>query len=278
MKLERTIPRTSHDDWFFEKKYGYLGIKSRYDFFVWKKNKEYGEVYNLVNYKDRNHVSKQKGTGSTDVPDNTDESNKEYTKFEPPRFDIENLFKFNYEEAFNYKPNKKFKKLYSLVFNHNFYNDKKNEKYNDYIKIYNNDLINGNIDKINDLLQRVSQYIIDNNINMDKYVGGSVICVIALMISNYINTGILNTSIDFICKMTEKEMNEEYNSYCLFLLCQVFTTKYHIVNQYISGSLTKKKWKINLIRHRYSDKDMKTKGVCPVFTINSLGEINYVLY
>lgn len=278
MKLERTIPKTSHDDWFFEKKYGHLGIKSRYDFFVWKKNKEYGEVYNLINYKDRNHVSKQKGTGSTDVPDNTDESNKEYTKFEPPRFDIENLFKFNYEKAFNYKPNKRFKKLYSLVFNHNFYNDKKNEKYNDYIKIYNNDLINGNIDKINDLLQRISQYIIDNNINMDKYVGGSVICVIALMISNYINTGILNTSIDFICKMTEKEMNEEYNSYCLFLLCQVFTTKYHIVNQYISGSLTKKKWKINLIRHRYSDKDMKTKGICPVFTINSLGEINYVLY
>lgn len=278
MKMERTIPRTSHDDWFFEKKYRHLGIKSRYDFFVWKKNKEYGEVYNLINYKDRNHVSKQKGTGSTDVLSDKDDSNKEYTKFEPPRFDIENLFKFNYEEALNYKPNKRFKKLYSLVFNHNFYNDKKNEKYNDYIKIYNNDLINGNIDKINELLQRISQYIIDNNINMNHYVGGSVICVIALMISNYINTGILNTSIDFICKMTEKEMNKEYNSYCLFLLCQVFTTKYHIVNQYISGSLTKKNWKINLIRHRYSDKDMKTKGICPVFTINSLGEINYVLY
>ena len=276
MKKERTISRTSHDDWFFE--YGHLGIKSRYDFFVWKKNKEYGEIYNLINYKDRNHVSKQKGTGSTDVLSDSDNSNKEYTKFEPQRFDIENLFKFNYEEAFNYKPNKRFKKLYSLVFNHKFYNDKKNEKYNDYIKIYNNDLINGNIDKINDLLQRISQYIIDNNINMNHYVGGSVICVIALMISNYINNGILNTSIDFICKMTEKEMNEEYNSYCLFLLCQVFTTKYHIVNQYISGSLTKKKWKINLIRHRYSDKDMKTKGICPVYTINNFGEINYVLY
>lgn len=265
-------------DKYCAQKYKDYGITTRHEWWIWKTNKEYGEVYNLINYKDRNHVSKQKGTGSTDVLSDKDDSNKEYTKFVPQRFDIENLFKFNYKEAFNYKPNKRFKKLYSLVFNHKFYNNKKNEQYNDYIKIYNNDLINGNIDKINDLLQRISQYIIDNNINMNHYVGGSVICVIALMISNYINTGILNTSIDFICKMTEKEMNKKYNSYCLFLLCQVFTTKYHIVNQYISGNLTKKNWKINLIRHRYSDKDMKTKGICPIFTINSLGEINYVLY
>lgn len=262
---------------FFSEKYKEYGIKTRNEWYIWKTNKEYGETINLINYTDKNHLSKRKGTGSSEVKPNENKSNKERVKFEPQRFDIENLFKFDYDEMFNYKPNKKFNKLYSLVFNHEFYNDDKDKKYQRYIEIYNDDLMYGNIDIINDICQRLSQYIKDNNIGISKYVGGSVICNIALMISNYIKTGILDTSIDFICKMTEKEMNEEYNTYCLFLLCQIFTSKYHYVNQYICGNKTKEWWRISLLRHRYSNKDMKSKGVVPIFTMTD-GEINYKLY
>ena len=277
MKMKRQIQRTSHDDWFFKDKYKEYGIKTRYEWFVWKRNREYGETFNLINYSDKNHLSKQKGTGSSEIVNNEDTSNKERVKFVPPRFDIEDLFKFDYNEMFNYKPNKKFNKLYSLIFNHKFFNIDKDNKYQRYIEIYNNDLMNGNIDIINNICQRLSQYIKDNNINISNYIGGSIICNIALMISNYIKTGKLDTSIDFICKMTEKEMNEEYNTYCLFLLCQIFTSKYHYVDQYICGNKTKEWWRISLLRHRYSDKDMKSKGVVPIFTISN-GEINYKLY
>lgn len=263
---------------FFSKKYKDYNIKTRHDWFVWKTNREYGETFNLINYNDKNHLNKQKGTGTSDYPSRNDDGKKEYTKFIPPRFDIENLFKFNYHEMFNYKPNKKFNKIYSLVFNHEFYNNDMNEKYQRFIEIYNEDLMNGNIDKINNICQRLSQYIKDNNIcNEPNFVGGSIICNIALMISNYVKTETLDTSIDFICKMNDSEMNEEYNQYCLFLLCQIFTSKYHYVDQYICGMKTKEWWRINLIRHRHSDRDMKSKGVIPKFTINS-GEINYVMY
>jgi len=277
MKIERQIQRTSYDDWFFKDKYKEYGIKTRYEWFVWKRNREYGETFNLINYSDKNHLSKQKGTGSSEIVINEDTSNKERVKFVPPRFDLEDLFKFDYNEMFNYKPNKKFNKLYSLVFNHKFFNTDKDKKYQRYIEIYNNDIMNGNIDTINNICQKLSQYIKDNNINISKYVGGSIICNIALMISNYIKTGILDTSIDFICKMTEKEMNEEYNTYCLFLLCQIFTSKYHYVDQYICGKKTKEWWRISLLRHRHSDKDMKSKGVVPIFTLAN-GEIQYKLY
>lgn len=277
MKIERQIKRTSYDDWFFKDKYKEYGINSRYDWFIWKTNREYGETFNLINYSDKNHLSKQKGTGSSEIVINEDTSNKERVKFIPPRFDIEDLFKFDYNEMFNYKPNKKFNKLYSLVFNHKFFNTDKDKKYQRYIEIYNDDIMNGNIDTINNICQRLSQYIKDNNINKSNYVGGSIICNIALMISNYIKTGKLDTSINFICKMSESDMNEEYNTYCLFLLCQVFTSTYHYVDQYICGNKTKEWWRINLLRHRLSDKDMKSKGVVPIFTISN-GEINYKLY
>ena len=269
---------TKNEDNFFKEKYKEFGIKSRRDWFIWKTNKEYGETYNLINYSDKNYLKKQKGTGSSEVIPNEEKSHKERVAFIPERYDIEDLFKFSYEELFSYKPNVKFNKIYSLVFNHKFYNIDKDNIYRRYIEIYNDDLLNGNIDKINDICQRLSQYIIDNDINMTKYVGGSIICNIALMISNYIKTGILETDIDFISKMTEKDMNEEYNSYCLFLLCQLFTSRYRYVDQYVYGILTKEWWRICHIRHRYSDKDMKSKGVCPRYNINCHGEINYVLY
>lgn len=277
MRKERKLQKISHDDWYFENKYKDYGIKSRYDFYIWKTNKEYGETFNLINYVDKNHISKQKGTGSTDIFTENNGPSKQKVKIIPPRFDIEDIFKFDYNEMFNYKQNKKFNKLYSLAFNHSFSNDDKNKKYQRFIEIYDEDLMNGNIEIINNICQRLSQYIIDNDINMSRYVGGSVICNIALMISNYIKTGELDTSIDFICKMSEKDMNEEYNTYCLFLLCQIFTSKYHHVNQYIFGNKTKEWWRISLIRHRYSDKDMKTKGVVPIFTMTN-GEINYKFY
>lgn len=273
-ELERITINTNK---FYSERYKDYGINSWNDWFIWKTNKEYGETINLINYTDKNHLSKHKGTGSSEVIVNEDRSNKERVKYIPPRFDIEDLFKFDYNEMFNYKPNKKFNKLYSLVFNHKFFNTDKDKKYQMYIDIYNNDLMNGNIDIINNICQRLSQYITDNKISSSKYIGGSVICNIALMISNYIKTGILDTSIDFICKMTEKEMNEEYNTYCLFLLCQIFTSKYHYVNQYIRDNKTKEWWRISLLRHRYSDKDMKSKGVVPIFTMIN-GEINYKLY
>ena len=72
-------------------------------------------------------------------------------KIIPPRFDIEDSFKFDYNEMFNYKQNKKFNKLYSLAFNHSFSNDDKNKKYQRFIEIYDEDLMNGNIEIINNI-------------------------------------------------------------------------------------------------------------------------------
>ena len=148
MRKERKLQKISHDDWYFEKKYKDYGIKSRYDFYIWKTNKEYGETFNLINYVDKNHISKQKGTGSTDIFTENNGPLKHRVKFIPPRFDIEDIFKFDYNEMFNYKQNKKFNKLYSLAFNHSFSNDDKNKKYQRFIEIYNEDLMNGNIEII----------------------------------------------------------------------------------------------------------------------------------
>lgn len=268
----REIQKVSHpqDDHWFANKYKDYGITCRYDWYVWKTNKEHGESWNFIAdpEEDKNSIAKTKGTGSSDYDVGDEEAvydKKKRKKFVPPPFDIGDLFKFDYEAAFNYKPNKKFNRLFSLKFEHNFYNIDKDKKYQKFIEIYNEDLMNGNIDNINNLCQRISKYISDNNINMSNKVGGSVICNIALMISKYIKTGVLDTDIDFICKMSEEELNEEYNMYCLFLLCQVFTSKYHYVNQYICNTLIKEWWRICLIRHRNSDKDMKSKGIIPYF-------------
>ena len=88
---------------FYSERYKDYGINSRNDLFIWKTNKEYGETINLINYTDKNHLSKRKGTGYSEVIVNKDRSNKERVKYIPPRFDIEDLFKFDYNEMFNYK-------------------------------------------------------------------------------------------------------------------------------------------------------------------------------
>ena len=271
------INETYIDDWYFAKKYKKYNITSRSQWFKWKTNIEKGEVYNLIDNSEKDHISKTKGNGSSDVTPN---KRPEYERIikEQPRFDLEDLHKFDYNILFDYQQNKKFNRLYTLTFNHDFFNDRQNEKYNEYVEIYEEDLENGNLEKINNICQRISTYIYRNDITNNKYIGGSVICNIALIISHYIKTGEKKTNIEFICEMSIDEMNETYNSYMLFLLSQIFTAKYKYVTQYINGEKIKENWRINHLRHRMSDKDMKTKGICPVYTMLSNGDINYQKY
>jgi hypothetical protein len=265
-----------HDDPWFIEKYKDIGISGREEFrLVYKPLLEKGEPCTFSQ-----NIKKGKGHGSSDTPQHDDPREKRKNKkFVPPRFDIEGLFDFKYDDMFNSPPNKKFNKLNHIVFNHDYYYEEDKELYKRYVKIYDEWKSNGNLEKVNDFVQRLSSYVWKNKLNTENKVGGGVICAIAIMISNYIRTGKLNTNLEEINKLNIDELNTEMNKFCLFLLCQVITTKHHWVELYSNGrSVKDKPFVICYMRHRVTLRDYKSKNIIPSFHKEEDGSISFYLY
>lgn len=297
------ISNTSICDNFFLTKYGRYGIYTRKDWLICKENfdiyeltydlkyieklfKEKGATYINANLKS----IKPRGSRGPSTPGSGGERPIQHNEWE--RYDVENLYTFNYKEWLNSGRNK-YKKIYNIIFNHEFYDDKGIEYYKRFKEIYHEWLRNGNIDKFNEFVEKLDNYLTVNKLKTkEDYFEGSVICNIALIISKYIKTGILEDNIDFILKMDLDEMNEETNMFCLFLMLQLFTAKEYSYVQYIRGFRRPKyiidketgekieiPWKIiHNIRRRSTDRDYKTKGVIPMFIQNEDGTYSFILY
>lgn len=271
----RFISKISSDDWWFAENCKEKGVKSRYEHFVYKEHLKCGATY-LTNDLNKNRRG-LKGGGSTTKGKRRGRRDSPNIKFNPPRYDIENLFKFNYNDMLNCKPDTKFNKVKSLVFNHEYYNDEQNEEYQTFIEMYNN-LSNKELNFINDVYQRLSTYIKLNDIDNTIFVDGSIICNIALMISKYLKTGEIDTSMNYFNQMSNNDCNLSIeNKFHLFLIRQCFTTKNHYYKQYISDCFIKDWWAICHIRRRHSDRDMRSKGQCSIFR-DEQGKILYKDY
>ena len=265
----------SFDDWYFEEKYGKYGVKTRYEYhyFIKPLISEYG-----ISMIDSKMLKKTKGKGSHGEGHGKGKNNKKIP-FDPPRYDVENLFKPDYDLIFSYEKDRKFRKLYKLVFNHVFYNPESKKLYEHFHERYNNDIKNGNIDRINDICQRISRYIRDNGLSENqRFIDGSFICNIAVIISEYMKTGKINTDIKRINNMNVDTLNNDDNIYYLFLLSQIFTTKYHYKKMFFKGRYIRDWWAICMIRRRITDKDFKSKGILPRFVIDENKNISFELY
>lgn len=267
----------NNDDWWFaEQEYLYVpythkyfknnGIKSRHEWNIICQHIIKGATYNL-NFSDtKPNLRKTKGYGGTtdmNIIRNDKEycnEKNEYSKYVPQRFDMEDLFSFSYEDMINEKPNKRFNNLKNLVFNHDFDDEEKQAEYDRFVERYNSMMKDGSIDIVDDIYKRLSSYMKRNKIS-SKWVDGSVICNIAVMIAEYVNTGIFKYDYDFINNIKSYNENEDFRFH-LFLILQCFTSKNIYYKQYISGKYIRNWWAICHLRHRYSDLDMKTKGQC----------------
>lgn len=250
---------------------------TRYEYYMLKKLMEYGasKLSGL-------NIKHAKGGGSTKRPNNKSKNRKKREAFEPPPYNLEDIHKFNYNEMLLCDEDKKFNKIYRIKFDHEFYNYAQIKMYKDIEKRYNEDLKNGNIDIINSFARKLSTYIRKNKLSINEdnhnYVEGSVICNIALMISKYMNTGLFDTDVKWICKLNVKDLNEFDNIYILFLLLQIFSCKYKYKKLYINDKCYRDWWAINLIRRRDKNEDTRTLGILPKFIKTANGMTNFELY
>ena len=264
-----------------KKYYTNPGLKSREQWYEWRKHIEKGATYNMtIEDEGAKNMKRGKPSGSSGEPnnDNKDKKGKYKKDFVPPRFDIEDLFPFNYEDMFNSKPNTKWDKIYKLNFNHEYYKPDQIDLYDYFIDLYHDWKEDGRLDKLNIISQKLSTYISKNHINSKNFVDGSIICNIGLIVSNWIKTGQINIDIEYYNQMTIEELNEETNRFCLFILCQLFTTFPWYKHKYINGKPNKNWWVINLVRHRETDKDFKSKGVLPQLLKNDDNTTSFILY
>ena len=250
---------------------------TRYEYYMLKKLMEYGasKLSGL-------NIKHAKGGGSTKRPNNKSKNRKKREAFEPPPYNLEDIHKFNYNEMLLCDEDKKFNKIYRIKFDHEFYNYAQIKMYKDIEKRYNEDIKNGNIDIINSFARKLSTYIRKNKLSINEdnhnYVEGSVICNIALMISKYMNTGLFDTDVKWICKLNVKNLNEFDNIYILFLLLQIFSCKYKYKKLYINDKCYRDWWAINLIRRRDKNEDTRTLGILPKFIKTADGMTNFELY
>lgn len=259
------------------KKYPGYDFKTRKEWYIYVVHKKKGATLRQDQPVDNNNTRAKKntGAGSTDLPPHGHTDTGPYKKYIPPRLDMEKIFDFNYNDMLNCEPNKKFIKLNSLIFQHRFFNDEKQEQYNRFVEIYN-ELNNEELEKINYIYQRLSSYIIKNKLSR-KFVDGSIICNIALMTRKYIDTGEIDTSIDFFNKVEDDEYMDELNQFHLFLIRNCFISKNRFFHKYINGDPVKNWWAVCKLAHRHSDKDMKTKSLSEPFR-NDIGKIIYKIY
>ena len=132
------------------------------------------------------------------------------------------------------------------------------------------------LDKINFIYKRLSTYIKENDLS-HKMVDGSVICNIALMTRKYIDTGELDTSINFFNTIDDNDYIDEINQFHLFLIRNCFISKNRFFHKYINDKPIKNWWAVCKLLHRHSDKDMKSKSLCEPFR-NEIGKIIYRIY
>lgn len=266
---ERKISKYFTDDWWFREK---TKFNSRYEWWVNKEHVKRGATYN-PNFKETPNLRSRKGEGgSTDMPHPPSERKKNKIR---TRFNIEDLFIFDYNEMMQQEPNMKFNILYNLKFNHTFDDENKQAEYDENIEIYNELKESGEIEKVNNIYRKLSTYIKKNKLNR-KYVDGSIICNIALMVAEYMRSGVIRTDMDFLSNI--KYYNaDRMNRFHLFLILQCFVSKNQYFKQYISDVYIRDWWAICHLHHRWSDKDMKTKGQCSGFK-NTNGKYIYKPY
>lgn len=268
----------SKDDWYFKnsekiynpetkKFYDNPNISTRYEWNIWRKHVEKGATYkNYIENEPNRRKTKGQG-GTTDLPPRDTELPRKYKKKILTPFDIEDLFSFNYDDMINSKPNKKFNMLMDLVFKHEFYDYNRDLEYSKYVEKYADMKENGELLILNDLYQRLSSYIIENNLGKEN-VDGSIICNCALIFSDYMKNGSFNTDFNYLNNYNEYNSDDDFRFH-LFLILQCFTSKNRYYIQYINGKKIKEWWAICHLRHRFSKKDMKTKGQCSGFRDNN---------
>ena len=275
----KTINTTSPaDDWWFMEKYG----KNRYNWFLDCIHKKKGATNKSAQPYDPNLRSTKGNGGSTEMEHQGGDQgmprkvNKKF-KFDPPPFDMQNLFDFNYEDMINEKPNKRFDKVMNLVFNHKYYTVSQIMEQKEWINRYNKIKETGELQSIKNFYQKLSNYIIKNKLHSkENWVDGSVICNIAIIISEYVKTGELKTDYDFINNINKYNEDDDYRFH-LWLILQCFTSKNKYYKKYIGINYIRDWWAICHLRHRHSDKDMKTKGHCCGFKDNN-GKYIYKQY
>ena len=288
----RRIRNKSIDDYVFERKYNKLGIHNRKEFIILK-NEKPNVIKNFQVWTDNIElIYKQKGmnclggrfmracgkTGPTDMPRNN-KGNADIIHV-VKQYDISDIWPVNYNKVFNTKPDnlKDYKdKLFNLRFDRYIENEKKRKMYKRYEQIYNNDKSNSNLDIINDLILRVSKYAEESGLKRDNtYIDSGVICSISLMISERIKTGVLNTDFTRFDSYTLDELNEEYNTYIVFLVLNMLTCRQHRFQQTYNGEVLREKWYINHLQRRKTMRVMRTTCVLPIFDKDEYG--NIILY
>ena len=264
-------------------KYPGNNFKTRKDWYILKIHMKKGATLRQNQPIEKVNVRAKKKTdnGSTDMNNKEEDMyDKEPVindrkKFIPPRKDMETIFDFDYNDMLSCEPNKKFNKVKSLVFNHVFDDIRKQEQYERFTYIYHS-LSDEQLNKIDDIYKRLSTYIRINKLNK-KFVDGSIICNIALMIRKYIDTGEFDTSINFYNKISDENYMDELNQFHLFLIRNCFIAKNQYFYKYINDEPIKNWWACCHLFHRLSDKDMQTKNLCEPFR-NELGKIIYKIY
>lgn len=278
------------DDNFFKEKYNKLKIESRLDWYNLKiENPDIlSKFQDHLNYITK--LLKEKGiscisgnlmkatgkTGPTQVI-NENESTDVPEVYEHKSYNLEDIIEVDYNELFNTEcdKDKKFRKrLFEIKFDRYLIDPEKRDKYNNFASLYENDKNNGNLELINECFLKISEYANRKELKKDEnYIDGGVICNLGIIISEYIKTGILNTDIDRFKHYSEKNLNEEYNTYIIFLLLSVFTCKYRRFQMLVDGVVERKKWYINLLRRRYSNRHTRTTCVIPRFISDTEGNI-----
>lgn len=255
-----------YNKFIYNKYYKKYGLKTWDDWFIWSKHKPKGATYKTYNEVEKNVRSTKGQGGSSDFPRRGESNNDKRGKYITKPYDLQNLFSFNYKNMINEDPNVKFNKLMNLVFNHTFDDRKKQEEQNQFIETYNEMKGDGRLEIINTIYQKLSNYIIKNKLHSENvFVDGSVICNIAIMISNYMKNGKINYDYDFLNNI--EKYNDDYdNRFHLWLILQCFTSKNKYYKKYIGKKyFVRDWWAICHLRHRHSNKDMKTKGQCCEF-------------
>lgn len=240
----------------------YFDIKNNYDWYIKMDEK------NIIRVKGAKYLAKNYGKarpGITGVGGEGGCGGESEIKIK--YYDIDKLKTFDYKKLFlETKPDKKFNKARNIPFNLKFYSKDFFEVYEEYHKMYEN-LEDWQLDFIDDIYKKLSTYIRENEISEENRVDASVIPVISLIISRYLETGKLQADGKFIEAMDENEINSKMNTFSLFLINQCFTSKQERVNLCEKDIVREENHLINLIRKRISGRPMCSKGLLPSFMI-----------
>lgn len=296
----KTIDDKHTDDWFFDRKYSKIGIHTRKQWYVTKtenpnilkrflaylKNKESIYLEKGISCINGSLIKASRGCGPKDRDHRNKQadeivggSDDEYTR---QQFALEDIFAFNYDDMLKCEPDKYKKWLYkidNISFDRakDIYKTEFRNKYLEFKYQYEEDKTNGNLEKIKDIACRLSTYILENDLNKgENFSDGGVICNIAIMISEYIRTGILDTNIKRFESYTIEHINEYYNTYVVFILLNIFTCHQQCFDMTINGIVDREKWCINLFRRRLTNKTMSSTCVIPRFCKDKYG--NIILY